>query len=264
MIAFLAVVGLVLGADTAQAQRGGHGGGHAGGGHAGGGHAGGGFAGGGRGGGFGGFGGAGGFRGGGLGFGGGLPLGYGAGAYRSYYGAYGHRGLVYRPYYGFGFFGSFDGYGISTGYGYGLDAYGAYAPYYGGLAFPAYPLAAYASALPAPIVASQPQNPADRPPPDDLAHLQLLVPENAEVVIDGMKTTQTGTTREFVSPALSPGTKYRYKITVRYTDAKGKQVEDAREIRFQANDWFSIDFPRPAPPQTAPVPMPLQKTGKDQ
>jgi uncharacterized protein (TIGR03000 family) len=155
----------------------------------------------------------------------------------------------YRPYYAVGFWPYF-------GYGLGLGAYGYYAPYY--------VASAYNSFYPDPgIMALQdPQAPPsqDRPPADDAAHLQLMVPENAEVLVDGVKTTQIGTAREFVSPVLAPGTRYVYKITVRYTDANGKQVEDTRDIRFQANDWFSVDFTRPAP--TLPPPTPAPKINK--
>ena len=180
-----------------------------------------------------------------------------AGLYRSYYHHYHHNyggyGL-YLPYYGFADYWPY--YSL-----FGLGAYAAYAPYYGGLGLPAYPFGAYDSTYPLPSVATQPQVPpsADRPPPDDAAHLQLLVPENAQVLVDGAPTTQTGTAREFVSPPLGADTRYVYKVTVRYTNAQGKPVEDTRDIRFQANDWFRIDFTRPAPPQVLSTPQPAGK-----
>jgi uncharacterized protein (TIGR03000 family) len=177
--------------------------------------------------------------------------GYYGGGYR--YGGYGYG---YRPY----------GYGIGIGlyapyygYGYGYGGYGGYAPYYS--AYPPVYGGAYledgGSALPA---VAQPAQ--ERPAPDNMAHLQLTVPANAEVLIDGNATTQTGTTREFITPVLSQGNKYSYRITVRYPDGSGKAVEDTRDIRFQANDWFSIDFTRPAP--TPPPPAPLPKITKDE
>jgi uncharacterized protein (TIGR03000 family) len=84
--------------------------------------------------------------------------------------------------------------------------------------------------------------------------LQLVVPQNAEVLFDGGKTTQTGTTREFVSPKLSPGKLFDYTISVRYLDGNGKDVTDQRVIHVRANDWFRIDFTRPAPPEPIPAP----------
>src|SRR5436190_1216765 len=96
-------------------------------------------------------------------------------------------------------FGAF-GYG---GYGYSLPFYGGYgtAPY----AAAATPPASY----PNPAVASV--GPENAPPPDNAAHLQLLVPESAQILFDGEPATQTGKVREFVSPALTPGKVYTYK-----------------------------------------------------
>jgi uncharacterized protein (TIGR03000 family) len=182
----------------------------------------------------------------------GYHLGTGA-YYRPYAYSYGYHNY-YRPYHHYhGFYVPYYGYGIYWPYYYGLAT--TYSPYYGNLG-----LAAYANADPVLAAdAAVQQPPAERPPADDAVHLQLLVPENAEVTIDGVKTTQSGATREFVSPALTPGTQYQYKITVRYTDAKGKVVDDTREIRFRANDWFSVDFNRPPPPQPVPAPEPKGK-----
>lgn len=184
----------------------------------------------------------------------------------------------YRPYYGYGFYGpglGFGGLGLGGlglgglglgGYGlggYGLGGYGLYQPYYGGVvasptvvvAPPGGLAAAMAppggTAVPPAGAGLPPQTP---PPPDNAAHLQLVVPDNAEVLFDGGKTTQTGTTREFLSPQLPPGKLFDYTITVRYNDANGKAVTDKRVIHVRANDWFRIDFTRPAPPEPLPAP----------
>jgi uncharacterized protein (TIGR03000 family) len=190
--------------------------------------------------------------------------GFGTGFFRPYYAnlyvPY-YAFSAYGPYYGYPY-GGYDGY-YPYSYGYGMSAFGSYAPFYGGLSLPAYPLVAGYGAYSG-IGAAQPTS--ERPPPDDAVHLQLTVPENAEVWIDGAKSTQTGAVREFVSPALTPDSRYSYKITVRYTNAQGKEVEDTRQIRFQANDWFSIDFTRPAPTTPAPkanAPLP-KPTGPQQ
>jgi uncharacterized protein (TIGR03000 family) len=248
--AVLATGTLLLAGGPAQAQHGGHGGGH-GGGHAGGGH-------------------AGAFHGGAY-HGGYYHGGYyhGGNGFHPYYGGFHgpfYGAGLYRPYYGFGL-----GLGLGLGLGYGLGGgfgYGGYAPYYGagyGAAVP--PAVVYApgaygngygaapgAALPPPN--GQTQSP---PAPDNAAHLQLIVPDNAEVWFDGARTSQTGKVREFTSPTLTPGSNYTYKISVRYIDAKGQPVNDTRNIHVRPNDWFSIDFTRPEPPNppTAPPnPMP--------
>ncbi len=238
-------------ASQASAQHGGHGGGgHAGGGHPGGGHPGGGHP-------------------------GAIHGGHAGGYHPGYYHGGYYHGYGYRPYYGGGFYGpgfygpGFYGPGLGLsiglyrpyygyGYGYGGYGYGAYAPYYGGVyAYPP-PVVAYApngygpngvgpAPGSAPPTGTPPTNAAPQQAPDDAAHLQLNVPETAEVWFDGSKTTQTGKVREFTSPKLNAGQTYTYHISVRYTDASGQPVNDTRDIHVRANDWFSVDFTRPAP-----------------
>lgn len=277
-VASLAVVVLFLGVDGSQASGRGGGGGHGGGGHGGGGHMGGGHYGGAH------YGGAhyGGAHYGGYGanlyhggaYGGYRPYAsgygyrpYGAyGAYRPGYGAYRAGYGFYRPYYGYGGFGllgfGLGGYGLGYGYGgYGYGGYGGYASYgssygagYGssGLGL-GYVPPSYDSAPAVPDAAAADQ----QPPVDNAIHLQLTVPENAEVYFDGAKTSQTGTTREFTSPALSPGQRYAYKISVRYPGPDGQPVNDTRQIFVRPNDWFSVDFTRPAPSDQPPVMPPV-------
>ncbi|HEY7326736.1 MAG TPA: TIGR03000 domain-containing protein [Gemmataceae bacterium] len=174
----------------------------------------------------------------------------------------------YRPYYPFGpaLAAGGLGFGLGLGLGYGLGSNGLYRPYYGGttivnpttvvVAPPAVPPVAGAPPLAAgvPPVAAGATPPQTQPPPDNAAHLQLVVPPNAEVVFNGDATTQTGATREFVSPPLTADKTYDYTILVRYTDANGKAVNDRRVIHVRANDWFRIDFTRPAPPEPLPAP----------
>jgi uncharacterized protein (TIGR03000 family) len=172
----------------------------------------------------------------------------------------------YRPYYGYGLglgaFGLGLGLGYGLGYGFGPGyyvpyyGYGYYAPYYapyGPAVYPPGAVASYeATANPPP---AENGNQAAR---DNAAHLQLIVPENAEVWFAGAKIEREGRVREFVSPQLKAGQTYNYPIAVRYVDSAGKPVEDKRDIRVHANDWFTIDFTRPASSQRpAPLPPPL-------
>jgi uncharacterized protein (TIGR03000 family) len=157
-----------------------------------------------------------------------------------------------------------NGIGVYTPYyaiykSYYIGAVGSYLPYSRGVGAAAYfPITIAGSGYPPALPGTQ--LPAEKPAPDGSAHLLLTVPENAEVLIEGTKTTQTGTTREFVTPQLNPGTRYVYEITVRYSDSRGNVVDDTRDIRFGADDWFSIDFTRPAPP----APLPLPRIAKDE
>lgn len=176
----------------------------------------------------------------------------------------GHPGGFYRPYgyYPHGYYRPYPFIGVGIGIG-------LYAPYYGSYAYPIapgylyepYPVVVGSAPLAPPAPSAVAQAPTEKPAPDGAAHLQLLVPEHADVVIDGNKISQSGKVREIVSPTLQPATRYTYRISVRYSDGKGQPVDDTREIRFQANDWFTIDFTRPAPPPAAaapPAPYTLQ------
>jgi uncharacterized protein (TIGR03000 family) len=192
---------------------------------------------------------------------------WGGGHWGGHWGGYWGPGF-YRPYYGIGAFGL--GLGLGYGLGYGLGGgyyapypyYGAYAPYYGPYGPAVYPPMVVASSAAAPSAAAPNAVSANAPtgnqppPADNAVHLQLLVPEEAEVWFAGVKIAREGRIREFVSPPLTPGRVYNYQITVRYTNAAGKPVEDKRDIRVRANDWFSLDFTRP-PPTEKPAPMPL-------
>jgi uncharacterized protein (TIGR03000 family) len=182
-----------------------------------------------------------------------------AGYHGGYHGGYYHGGYGwYRPY-GYYPYGWYRPYYPFIGIGIGL-----YVPYYGSYAYPLPPGVVYADPTPAVVAntpppdgaapASPPGQPqVERPPQDNAGHLRLLVPENSEVLINGAKIAQTGAQREVVTPALQSGQRYSYKISVRYSDPQGKPVDDTREIRFQANDWFVIDFTRPAPPMAQPA-----------
>ena len=90
------------------------------------------------------------------------------------------------------------------------------------------------------------QQPEKLPPPTgNSAHLHIRVPPNAEVLVEGCKTTTTGTVREFVSPPLTPGKNMIYSILVRYTDVGGKKIEETHSIRVHANDQLDIDCTKP-------------------
>lgn len=176
----------------------------------------------------------------------------------------------YRPYYGFGGFGPGFGLGYGLGYGFGGFGWGGYG--LGGYGWGGYGLGGYGwggyqpygttIVNPTTVVVAPPAGgqaptgdgaPAQTPPPpDNSAHLQLIVPENAEVLFDGGRTTQTGTNREFVSPQLPAGKLFDYTITVRSTDAEGNVKTDKRVIHVRANDWYRIDFTRPEPASEPP------------
>jgi uncharacterized protein (TIGR03000 family) len=78
--------------------------------------------------------------------------------------------------------------------------------------------------------------------PANAALIEMRVPANAEVWFSGEKTTQTGDTRAFVTPALESGHKYAYRIKVRWKDEKGQPVEREKKVPVQPGSRVSLDF----------------------
>jgi uncharacterized protein (TIGR03000 family) len=76
-------------------------------------------------------------------------------------------------------------------------------------------------------------------------HLNVRLPEeNAEVWIQGQRTQQRGTWREFVSPPLTGDRNYVYDIRARWTE-DGRDVEQTRTVPVQPSGVATVDFTRP-------------------
>ncbi len=95
-----------------------------------------------------------------------------------------------------------------------------------------------------------PAAPADNgePPPVEKgsAKLTVRVPADADVFFDGSPTTQTGTQRVFVTPALEAGSNYTYSIRARWTE-NGQPVQQTRTIPVKAGANLVVDFLSPLP-----------------
>ena len=247
----LAVGALFMAAGPALAQRGGHGGFHGGGFHGGGFH-GGGFRDGFR----GGF-----FRDGFRGFRGGFREFRGFRDFREFRG--GFRDGFFRDGFRRGFFpGFYGGFPGFYGYGRGFYSYGygpsyayrssGYVPTYTGGAAPV--VSGYYS--PPEVAGPSAVGPAGygAAVADNSAHIRMEVPADAEVWFAGVRTSQTGPVRDFVSPPLGPATRCVYEVRARWKE-NGRPVEQTREVTVRANAWVNVDFTRPAP-GTGMLPVP--------
>jgi uncharacterized protein (TIGR03000 family) len=173
-------------------------------------------------------------------FGGSPPFGYGYG----FGSPYGYGGLYGSPY----------GYGMAP-YGYGMQ-YGGY-PYYGG----SYVAPVVLSVSTASVAASTPPRmrpvaypaipyrdmaeatPAVAAPGGTQARIDIRVPtESAEVWCEGVRMTQTGVERHFVTPALEPGSVYTMEIRVRWNDANGKPQSRTDRIEVRAGASQAVNF----------------------
>jgi uncharacterized protein (TIGR03000 family) len=76
--------------------------------------------------------------------------------------------------------------------------------------------------------------------------LVVEVPADADIWIDGRKTQQAGTTREYESPPLPAGNVYTYEIRAKWTE-KGRGLEQTQIVMGRAGEKVSVNFPASMP-----------------
>ena len=75
--------------------------------------------------------------------------------------------------------------------------------------------------------------------------LSVKVPQPAaEVIVDGVKTTQTGSDRLFESPILEAGTTFKYEITTRWVE-RGVTYEKTKVVTGTPGEVVRVDFTAP-------------------
>jgi uncharacterized protein (TIGR03000 family) len=238
----LLLAGALTLAGAGQAAARGGGGGHGGGGHFGGAHFGGAHYGGGwHGGGWGGYRHYGGYGYGGYGYGG-YPYGYGGYGYGYY--PYGY-GSGYDPYsYGSGYYPSYN---YDT-FDPGLASGATYESGYNGYAGQPTPSYNYGSLSTAEL-------PQGSPPwmrTDTAARLTVKVPADAEVWVEGKKTTSTGPVRQYQSPPLKPGQPYTYEVRARWQE-NGREVTQTQHVEVSSGASAAMDFPTPSAAAAQPA-----------
>jgi uncharacterized protein (TIGR03000 family) len=178
------------------------------------------------------------------------------------YGGYGYGGYGYSAYYP-GYFGGYS-YGHYPGY-YGGYSYGyypgyyrgysyGYRPYYYGYSYP-YSYYGYGRSYVSTPDTAVTRTSAYRAPDggtvsnasygertnDRRAHLRVEVPADAKVWLDGVAMKSRGKVRDFYSPVLKNGKKYKYEVRARWKE-NGKTVDETKTVHVRANDWSKIDF----------------------
>ena len=170
---------------------------------------------------------------------------------RHYGGYYGHAGY-YPGHYGYyrhyGYYPSYSHYGpnyYGGYYAYPRGSYHGYVPYYYGYSPGYYPYSAPAVGYQAyypPDTAEGPTAPAAPAGVDRVVHFDVRVPADAAIWFDGVKTTQNGSAREFVSPPLAPGREYTYEIRARWK-MEGREVSQSQRVTVRAGERVSVSFP---------------------
>jgi uncharacterized protein (TIGR03000 family) len=75
--------------------------------------------------------------------------------------------------------------------------------------------------------------------------LNIRVPADAIVQINGALTTQNGPRREFISSGLAPGRTYTFVVTARWTGPDGQATKLEQRIHVQGGERRNVDFLTP-------------------
>jgi uncharacterized protein (TIGR03000 family) len=74
--------------------------------------------------------------------------------------------------------------------------------------------------------------------------VNLRLPSDAKVWLEGSQTNQTGTNRSFESPPLAFGPEYAYQIRIQWKQ-DGKDVTQTRQIKVHAGDVINLTLGSP-------------------
>jgi uncharacterized protein (TIGR03000 family) len=201
---------------------------------------------------------------------GGGPVGntHGAGVHPGFHPAYhsphsgGYRG---HGYYTGGYGPSYPQY-YGSGYGPGVyrDAPGAYygappAPYIGYTGWSSSYNPRLGASGYAPGAYENAPGPSSGPPPgsnwyvedgggagyppvgENVAYVIVGVPPDADLWFEGVRTTLTGSSREFTSPPIQPDRAYTYEVHARWVEG-GREVEQTQNVMFRAGDRVTVNF----------------------
>ena len=108
---------------------------------------------------------------------------------------------------------------------------------------PTYYYSAPAFTASAPITSSQSfyYAPAATSPVHHRVTLNLTVPAEAKIWVEGTMIVQTGTQRQLVSPPVQPGHEYTYDIQVSWQQ-DGREVTRKSHITVHAGDVINLTF----------------------
>jgi uncharacterized protein (TIGR03000 family) len=164
---------------------------------------------------------------------------------RGYYSGYGNGGYEYgyRPsYYSGGYYGYGYGYGPSYGYGYYRGPRYYSEPYY---TTNYYTVPEYVTSEPNTVTYSTSSYRADTAT-DDRALVTIQIPgDQADIWIQGEKSTQTKSRQDYLSPPLTPGKKYYYEVRARWREGE-RNHDETRNFAIIPGKPVLVDFTKPA------------------
>ena len=87
------------------------------------------------------------------------------------------------------------------------------------------------------------QDVATLPPPAQVT-VDVVVPDGADLWIEGKKMGQTTTQRKFISPPLESGRSFSYEFRIRYKEG-GREQTRTRTLDVVAGRHYTVDFVNP-------------------
>jgi uncharacterized protein (TIGR03000 family) len=79
------------------------------------------------------------------------------------------------------------------------------------------------------------------PRPEASVSIEVRVPPDAQVWVNGALTAQVGTVRRFLAPAVTPRPYYGCEIRADWREG-GRAVSEVRQFSVQASQQLSVDF----------------------
>jgi uncharacterized protein (TIGR03000 family) len=115
----------------------------------------------------------------------------------------------------------------------------------------AYMTASTAPAYTVPTGAYSSLSTAPQAPPSGPAIIDVHVPDDAEVWIQGEKMKDKGLTRRFTTGVLDPASAYNYEVRARW-DERGEQVDLKQQLVVRAGDVTGVAFRKVATARNSP------------
>src|SRR5262245_53213957 len=84
------------------------------------------------------------------------------------------------------------------------------------------------------------------------AFIEVRLPADAELLVDGSATKPRGPLRTFTTPPLEQGFVYTYRLEARWTARDGKPRNATRRVDIRPGQRFVVDFM--PPPDAIPQP----------
>ena len=89
-----------------------------------------------------------------------------------------------------------------------------------------------------------PYDVAPWPPSIAPVTIDVVVPEGADMWIDGKKMSQTAAQRKFISPPLQSGRSFSYEFRISYKE-EGREQTETRSLDVLAGRQYTVDFVNP-------------------